>query len=344
MNSIEKFVGEILKVTVLTSYIMMSTIPAMAADGETSQCEDATRVDLNTVHRSYGRPEEGPDFYRMEVPFPGILSLDVVTPADSSVEATLAFFGESCRPDGTAEIRLRPIQRFVTAIALEIEAPGTYRFAVAAQDPELSLDEYKLTTRFVSEHDLSEPSVARLPQSDGFHVPEPDTVEEPEPQPEPDTVEEPEPQPEPDTVVGSDVAQDWLITPAPPLVQHSHAAEVCREYEEDDHGDTFLCATALTPGSTVTGELDNDWGDDEDLFSFDLSVQRTVQIRTGGDVDSLGVLYDRYGHRLAMDDDGGDGSGMRIVKTLGPGRYYLRIAGANAAEGLYTLAATVLGW
>ena len=75
-------------------------------------------------------------------------------------------------------------------------------------------------------------------------------------------------------------------------------AELCREGEVDDHGDTFTCATPLHLNKEAVGEIANGWGDDEDFFRFRLREPRTVEIQSGGFADTVGELYDRYGNRL----------------------------------------------
>lgn len=131
-------------------------------------------------------------------------------------------------------------------------------------------------------------------------------------------VEEPDPDPEPDGLTTG-----------------------CQYGEIDDHGDTLSCATELLPGEKTMGELGRN---DGDVFQFVLARQRTVSIESFGDTDARGALYDHHGHRLAFDGDSVDGSGIRIVRTLGPGRYFVRVEGAGGAEGVYTLRVTDLGW
>ncbi len=122
----------------------------------------------------------------------------------------------------------------------------------------------------------------------------------------------------------------------------SQLDRLCRRGEVDDHGDSFTCATFLMPGRAVSGELGNGWGDDVDTFHFVLGGSpgadlRTVVIETAGGIDTAGGLYDQAGQRLDVNDDGGRGDNFRIVRSLRPGAYYVRVAGRHAAEGPYTL-------
>ena len=118
--------------------------------------------------------------------------------------------------------------------------------------------------------------------------------------------------------------------------------ELCRSGEVDDHGETFACATRLQLGREIAGDLRNDSGDDRDLFMFHLAELMTVEIATGGTTDTFGVLYDRRGHRLATADEGSGDRNFRMVKTLGPGRYFVRVEGRYQAEGAYRLTVTAL--
>lgn len=132
--------------------------------------------------------------------------------------------------------------------------------------------------------------------------------------PQPNTgVEEPEPDPDPDGLLcGADTG---------------------------DQGDVLFCATSLEPGTSTKGDVANGG-----VFSFVLSGQRTVLVEIRGNAETIGALYDPYGQRLAVADGDGERAGVRIVRTLGPGRYFVRVEGAGGAEGAYTLRIAELGW
>ncbi len=91
----------------------------------------------------------------------------------------------------------------------------------------------------------------------------------------------------------------------------------------DDHGDTLACATPVR--CRARGELDNGWGDDADAFRFRVDGWQTVEIAACG--ATRGELFDGAGQRL--DAAGGNG-GFRLVRTLGPGTYFVRVAGESA--------------
>jgi len=104
----------------------------------------------------------------------------------------------------------------------------------------------------------------------------------------------------------------------------------CDLVETDDHRDSPLCATVIGLGSSQNGQIDGD--DDEDWFTVVLAAQTSVEIETTGDADTFGSLYDDAGQRLEIDDDGGTDSDFRIARTLGPGRYYVRVERASGEE------------
>ncbi len=106
--------------------------------------------------------------------------------------------------------------------------------------------------------------------------------------------------------------------------------------------ETFICRGA---GSEPTCAGDIGIGENflfnltggSDLFTFVLRTHETVVLRTRGDVDTQGELFDAGGLRLAHDDDSASGRNFRIRATLRPGRYFLSITGDAGAEGRYTL-------
>ena len=119
--------------------------------------------------------------------------------------------------------------------------------------------------------------------------------------------------------------------------------DVCRPGETDDHGDTPLCASQLDVGEPVSGVVANGFGDDEDFFTFLLDELKSVVIeaRSHGVV---AALYDDAGQRLTAPGV----PSPRIARTLGPGRYFVRITGlrpygrAAGPPGAYTLDVTTL--
>ncbi len=112
----------------------------------------------------------------------------------------------------------------------------------------------------------------------------------------------------------------------------------CDRGETDDHGSAARCATPVDLEHEPSGVIANDDDDDEDWFTLVLPSQITVGFETSGSTDTRGSLYDAAGQRLEVQDGGGESDNFRIARTLGPGRYYLRIEGTGGDEGSYSLA------
>ncbi|HKV09765.1 MAG TPA: hypothetical protein VJ725_16605 [Thermoanaerobaculia bacterium] len=106
---------------------------------------------------------------------------------------------------------------------------------------------------------------------------------------------------------------------------------VCNLDEGDDHGDSFLCATGLAVDETVDGAIGG--AGDRDVFSFALAGEATVEIETFGTTAVSAWLHGAEGALVATDD--GEGGNVHLSENLAPGRYFLRIAGRNGAEGAY---------
>ena len=108
----------------------------------------------------------------------------------------------------------------------------------------------------------------------------------------------------------------------------------------------YVLQTLLIPDTTgrsdaQTIELDGlkngiiDPEDDEDYFTFTLSGQTELLIRSTGVVDAEAELQDSGGNRIAYNDDGFfSGLQFRIRASLSSGTYYVRVASLDG-EGVY---------
>ena len=94
--------------------------------------------------------------------------------------------------------------------------------------------------------------------------------------------------------------------------------------EHDDHGDDRLASTRLTYGVSTSGNIAS--SEDVDVFRLDLEGRATLEMFTTRDLDTIGVLYDSEGNRLAEDDDGGSGFNFKIEQTVDGGVYYVSVA------------------
>ncbi len=107
-----------------------------------------------------------------------------------------------------------------------------------------------------------------------------------------------------------------------------------------DHGGTRGGATILDAGSggaDAAGDIAP--GDDIDYFRFTIPAgpAAVVTAYTTGGLDTVGVLEDGAGARLAANDDGGDGPNFRMEATVPPGDYYVRVESRGGGIGAYRL-------
>lgn len=252
---------------------------------------------------SYSYPSAGePSCFEIYVPAAGTLLVEAAD-ALSSVELRLDFYGRLCGGESCGDADAwRWLERRPAGGLVEVGKAGSYLLCANAQDRDLPLREVKLTNGFLTE----------WVDKDG----DPEEVEiDPDPTPlkdgDPEEVE---------------------IDPDPLTTAPRHIAEICRRMAADDYGDVMACASRLDPGTTVRADLGDGWGEDDDVFSFVLDELRTVHLTTTG-AATKGFLLDRWGHRLGADESALD-EGLRIVKTLAPGLYYVRLKGETGAYEL----------
>ncbi len=108
----------------------------------------------------------------------------------------------------------------------------------------------------------------------------------------------------------------------------------------DRHGGTRGGATILDAGSGgVEAAGDIAPGDDIDYFRFTIpdGPGAVVTAYATGGLDTVGVLEDSAGARLAANDDGGDGLNFRMEATLPPGDYYVRVESYGGGTDAYRL-------
>ncbi|MBN1845431.1 MAG: PPC domain-containing protein, partial [Sedimentisphaerales bacterium] len=111
----------------------------------------------------------------------------------------------------------------------------------------------------------------------------------------------------------------------------------------DDIGDSFRTAQVLTLDDDLSAVVQSqiDGRRDKDMFVFTAPADGQLQIdmtTPGSELDSYLYLYDSRGHRLAEDDDSGEGTDARIVFTMEAGsQYYIRADAFRRSTGSYTL-------
>ncbi|MDE2691235.1 MAG: hypothetical protein OXI49_12035 [Acidobacteriota bacterium] len=103
----------------------------------------------------------------------------------------------------------------------------------------------------------------------------------------------------------------------------------------DDHADTRVGATDVPLERSRTGHLGPG---DSDFFVFRVPRSGRVQLRTTGSTDTEGALMNAAGEVLASDSDSGAEMNFRVAARVGPGTYYVRVTGKDAAAtGAYEL-------
>ena len=319
-------------VFLLIALTLVFAAPAGASDGEL--CDSARASAIDATYRNFGELSAEGECFTTDVPAAGTLMLEVGVPADSVSEPRIDFLGRRCdgAKNGDGAKSGEPFEywsRIANSLLVDVHEPGRYVVCVAAQDPRRSLGEFRLASGFApadltkehtDEHQV-EPDPfagcsgsARGGSRTAFALKEHTDEHQVEPDP-------------------------FAATPGPSSCE---LQKMCRRNRTDDHGDVSWCATPVQPGQDVTAEIRNDWGDDSDYFTFVVEELASVSIETTQGSDTFGTLYDRNGYRLST--GGGDGlrQGFRMVKTLSPGRYFVRVEGQGGAEGAYGLEVEIL--
>jgi len=111
--------------------------------------------------------------------------------------------------------------------------------------------------------------------------------------------------------------------------------DLCGIDESDDHGDFPRCATPIT--TSANGVLDNEAGDDEDLFAFRLSTTSVLAIEATSGAALQLVLRDRGGVAMAVVRSEGPGVPLRLARALAAGRYFLEVESPNGDAAVYRL-------
>ncbi len=105
-----------------------------------------------------------------------------------------------------------------------------------------------------------------------------------------------------------------------------------------DSGNTLATATPLALDTPYTEAIDSI--DDVDYFRIEVDQSGELVVYTTGELDTMGELLTGDGARLDDDDDGGDGSNFRIVYSVTPGTYYVKVREFWGNTGNYTVHAS----
>lgn len=295
------------------------TLPSLAAARSVEKaplCNNATEVRLNSSLRDYNNNDGTPFLLKLEIPQPGIFSVDVTAPGNFNVKPRLGFAGDECEASDITE-HPAVLERSVNHLVILAREAGTHFFRVASRDPQVALHDLKIRTAFVP---------------DGRHPPTKEGEDEDEIEIDPDPI---------------------IFPGGGHRSLRADLHELCQRWEEDDHADSLTCATLLTPGARHAGEIRNGWGDDTDVFVFHLGSNSenklwTVEIESDGEIATAGALYDHSGQRLGNTSEetntNATEGNFRIVRTLGPGAYYVRVEGRERTEGAYQLRIAASPW
>ena len=333
-------------------------------------CFEASPLGLQQAQEIRNRPGQSHEVLWLDVPTPGILRIEIFPPSTGPAAPSIELLGRSCSASSSEE--LTHVERSSDRYLVKVHEPGIYLVALRTP-PEMPQGSYSLRSGFSKGRALTRiggDHLGRQPEGeehkgcddgdDGtwIRLPCPPTVS--------GLAFEASVPPAILTVRGEDVAVavrqpgvleiinagillevgrgrynlgfsslEELVTGLP---EGFRFYPLCGLIGDDDHGDDFTCATEIEPGTRTSGEIRGFPTTDQDVFTFTLSRRRTVIFETAGETDTRGRLFTEAGFLLAADDDGGEAMNLRIVETLGPGRYYLSVAGAS--QGPYLLAAT----
>ena len=299
-----------------------------------TRCPEARFVEVGETLRP--GPALGRSCYETLLPNPGRLAIEVAVPSHALVEPEVRS-DETCADFDAARVSELG-RRSADHLLLAVASPGSYRFCIAAQDPLAVLGESVIRMAFAAatedsakEGNPEEEEVDPNPNKEGN--PEEEEVD-PNPNKEGNPEEEEvDPNPsvwQPDGFV--DTAGDAR---RPDTGWH---ATLCSATTSAAPRALLRCATSLAAGETVRGVLDNGWGDDRRVFSFILDRLTTVEL--SGQIEGTDLtLLDTRGERLRRVE--GDAT-LRWVKTLGAGRYHLRLDQAVGGVVPFELSLTTL--
>lgn len=104
---------------------------------------------------------------------------------------------------------------------------------------------------------------------------------------------------------------------------------------DDDYGNNFNDAAQIQIGKEQAGKID--YSGDYDYFYFTASIDGKYTIKSTGNLDTYGYLYDENGNLLGSNDDG-DGNNFQVIKGLvGNRKYYVAVKAYGSQTGQYGL-------
>ena len=324
-----------------------NTLPVVAEAHRPCKAQSILHADDSFRHTGGSFDETA--CYRLEVHEAGLLMLDIAAPENA------------VRLDLQGRQGLDVLARSASEFLVDVQ-PGAYLVEVRAEDPAQPLPAHRLTSRLlpVSKSETNgelelEPEKS---ETNGELELEPEKSEtngelelEPEkfaalpspfacgPTTKSETNGELELEPEKSETNGELELEPEKSETNGELELEPEKADACAAIrpllerlchrgtdELDDHGDSLACAGTIE--GLAYGEIRNGWGDDADVFRFEIAEWQTVEILAGGDITPRLTLTDARGQSLGSSEHG------RFVQTLGPGLYFLRL-GAPFETGAY---------
>ncbi len=334
--------------------------PIVAQQIPEACCHDAIPLDLGAKAEFLGGSIE---LHYLTLPSAGLLTLDLVrqSPGSSTPDTE---FQRVDKVEGSAII----VSQSPTHLILAVEGPEILTLRTYSPTPFRLLTHFE-AARVVKEDLFSDLGSTLLVRTRFFNLPtlplsEPEEVDtdpdkSPSAQgsllvdlihlsPQPAATEPAEVDPDPDSPLSTHPVQllDRLQPVArilrPQVLSLDLSCETARLQTGDDHSDSFTCPTPIPGNLAIAGtlgfsHLGSSSDPDQDMFRINVPKLTTVEVFTTGPTDTFLTLHDSSGKRLAADDDGAIGTNSRIVITLAPGQYVVRVAGAGGAEGPYQL-------
>lgn len=138
-------------VTVLLAVVLESATSPLHAAIPSPSCSGATVLALDSEWHGYDDNEDLSQLFRLEVPVPGVLSLEIAseastTTSESGIPAELDLSADGCGEPGEATI-LRPEP---ARLVLAVSTPGTWFIRARVGEPGRPLGLYTLITRFIA--------------------------------------------------------------------------------------------------------------------------------------------------------------------------------------------------
>ncbi len=292
--------------------ILLGLSPAVLNAVTQPACDDFVPLLPSETWRDPGTPV-GAACFAITTDHRGVLLLELT----QAVGTPSAYIELQSDGPNAPHILYRTASSLIVALA-----PGSHPFRVLTADPKLPLLPFRLRSGFTA--------IATKGENDSEIELEPDP-----------------------TMIGGDFTKgendsEIELEPDPSLIEPDASViglhALCKSasgYEgQDDHGDSVACATTIDSGRSVVGELVNGWGDDVDVFRFDVHDLATVEIIAHSDSELVVALLDQHGQRLGSP---ARTENLRWIRTLAPGSYFLRLDRPSGMDRHYSVRLTSSG-